>query len=166
MDTLVGILLIAGVVAVFVVMVRRANAKGRELKDRTTVPQPYEKPTLLTKAQRKALKLRERAPSNAPAKQQYLAPDPKPQRAAMPFTRAIRTGWSMGEIAFTYEGSIGEVSYRTVTVHSITNTHIKGKCHTRQAQRTFRVDRIVGDLTDCGTGEIMSPREWEKENSL
>ncbi len=107
METLVGILLIAGVVAVFVAMVMRTNAKVRELKDRTTAPQPYEKPTLLTKAQRKALKIKERASSNTPAKQQYVAPDPKPQRAATSSTRAIRTGRSMGEIAFTYEDSTG-----------------------------------------------------------
>lgn len=84
--------------------------------------------------------------------------------AAMPQTRAIRTGWSRGEIAFTYEDFDGVITYRTVTVHSVSGTYIKGECHTRVAERTFRVDRIVGDITDCETGEILSAQKWARQN--
>ncbi|MBX9761580.1 MAG: hypothetical protein K2Y24_00910 [Pseudomonadaceae bacterium] len=75
-------------------------------------------------------------------------------------TRAIRTGWSQGEIAFTYEDADGEVTYRTVTVHAVTATHIKGECHDRQAERTFRLDRVIGDITDTDTGEMLKPKKW------
>ncbi len=79
-------------------------------------------------------------------------------------SRAIRSGWSMGEIAFTYEDSAGDITSRTVTVHSVTSTYIKGECHDRKAERTFRVDRIVGDIVDCESGELMSPMKWARQN--
>lgn len=75
-------------------------------------------------------------------------------------TRAIRTGWSQGEIAFTYEDADGEVTYRTVTVHAVTATYIKGECHDRQAERTFRLDRVIGYITDTQTGETLPPKRW------
>lgn len=78
-------------------------------------------------------------------------------------TRAIRTGWRMGEVEFTYMDAEGEITHRRVTVHSATATYLKGECHKRQAERTFRVDRIIGDVVDCDTGEIISPRQWVKK---
>jgi len=80
-------------------------------------------------------------------------------------TRAIRQGWSIGMVAFTYEDVAGDISYRTVTVHSASSLYLKGECHDRQAERTFRLDRIIGDLTDCETGEIMSPKKWVRRHS-
>ena len=91
---------------------------------------------------------------------------PDTSKRPEPFaTRAIRTGWSIGEVAFTYEDSTGEVSYRTVTAHSVSATYLKGECHDRQAERTFRIDRIIGDLTDCETGEILSPKKWARRHT-
>lgn len=78
-------------------------------------------------------------------------------------TRAIRTGWSIGEVEFAYEDAEGEVTFRRVTVHSVTATHLKGECHERGEERTFRIDRIIGDLTDCETGEILKPKSWAKK---
>lgn len=89
-----------------------------------------------------------------------------PQAAVTPAStrsapsRAIRNGWSMGEVAFTYEDGDGDITFRYVTVHSVTATHLKGECHDRQAERTFRIDRILGDITDCETGEILSARKY------
>lgn len=87
-------------------------------------------------------------------------PTPLPQDS-----RAIRTGWSMGEIAFTYEDTNGNITSRTVTVHSVSTTYIKGECQDRQAARTFRVDRIIGDLVDLETGEILNPKKWARMNA-
>lgn len=81
------------------------------------------------------------------------APDP----AAAP-SRAMRNGWRLGEVAFTYEDSAGDVTFRTVTVHSVTATYLKGECHDRQAERTFKIERIIGDVVDLDTGEILRPR--------
>lgn len=153
MDALIGLLVLAAIVTVFVVMVRRTNAKGRDI---TTAAQ-YTKPPLLTPQQRKALKLQERKPRTpaVPAK----GTTPKPAA-----TRAIRTGWRVGVVAFTYEDVDGDITYRTVTVHSATRFYLKGECHDRRAERTFRLDRIVGDLADCETGELMAPSRWVREH--
>lgn len=152
MDAFIGLLVILCGVAAFVMMVRRTNAKGRALAETHR-----HKPELLTPQQRKALKRHERKPAaEKPAK----TITPKPATS-----RAMRQGWSLGQVAFTYEDSAGDVSYRKVTVHSITASHMKGECHDRQAERTFRLDRIIGDLTDCDTGEIMSPTKWARRKS-
>ncbi|WP_333983490.1 hypothetical protein [Ectopseudomonas khazarica] len=148
MDALLTLLISACIVACFVAMVRRTNAKGRELE-----AQRSSKPELLTAQQRKALNLQERKPRAVPAPPKVTAPTPSR-------TRAIRTGWSIGVVQFMYEDSAGDVSYRTVTVHSVTANHLKGECHTKKAERTFRLDRIIGDLTDCETGEILGSKEW------
>lgn len=79
-------------------------------------------------------------------------------------TRAIRQGWSIGQVAFTYEDSAGDITHRTVTAHSVTAAYIKGECHDRRAERTFRIDRIIGDVTDCDTGEILSPKQWARRH--
>lgn len=152
MDAFIALLVFACGVAAFVMMVRNTNAKGRALAE-----SQGHKPELLSPKQRKSLKLKESKPKpTKPAK----TITPKPATS-----RAMRQGWSIGRVAFTYEDAVGEVSYRTVTVHSITDNHMKGECHERQAERTFRLDRIIGDLTDCDTGEIMSPTQWARRNS-
>ncbi len=92
--------------------------------------------------------------------------DDKPERAKSSSkrakTRAIQQGWSISIVAFTYEDAEGDISYRTVTVHSVSSTYLKGECHDKKAERTFRLDRIIGDVTDCETGEILSPKEWAR----
>lgn len=145
MEALIVVLFYAAVVVAFVMMVRRTKAKARALR---SAPQPASpsRPEPLSNAQRKKLGL------------------PTTQAEASEPTRAIRTGWSRGEIAFTYEDSDGDITCRTVTVHSVTGTYIKGECHDREAERTFRVDRILGDITDCDTGEILSARKWARQN--
>lgn len=145
MDALITLLVIACIVACFVAMVRRTNARGGELETLQST-----KPKLLTPQQRKALKLQERKPRTAPPSPKVI--EPKPSRP-----RAIRTGWSKGVVAFTYEDAEGDISHRTVTVHSINSIYLKGECHCKKAERTFRLDRIVGDITDCTTGEILTP---------
>jgi predicted DNA-binding transcriptional regulator YafY len=132
MDGFVWFLVMVGVVVAFVGMVRKSRREAqerRELEDRTT-----------RLAQGVATPAR-RSP----------APAAKP-------SRAMRTGWSLGEVAFTYEDSAGDVTFRTVTLHSVTATHLKGECHDRGAERTFRVDRIIGDVVDLETGELLRPR--------
>lgn len=152
MDALIGLLVLIGIATIFVLMVRRTNAKGRALEASLG-----HRPEPLSKEQRKALNLKERHPQVPKAKAE--------KAAAQEPTRAIRNGWSMGEVAFTYEDSAGDISYRTLTVHSVTATHIKGECHDRQAERTFRLDRIIGDLTDCDTGEMLSPKKWARRHN-
>ncbi len=60
---------------------------------------------------------------------------------------------------FTYEDRDGVPAKRTVDVFGVSTnaryTYIEGFCRDRMADRTFRVDRIAGDLTDMETGELM-----------
>ena len=60
---------------------------------------------------------------------------------------------------FTYIDRDGGSSTRTVDVQAISqrdgSTYLEGFCHKRQEDRTFRTDRIVGRLTNVGTGEIL-----------
>lgn len=126
----------------------------RELYKRTvrdeSIAKPWEgsHPQLLSKEQRKNIGL----PSHTPIKQ-----TPSINSAKKPPTRAIRTGWKLGTIEFSYEDANGEITQRTVTVHSVDSTYIKGECHSRRAERTFRIDRVLGDVVDVETGEIFSP---------
>lgn len=160
MKVLIGLLVVVALVTVFAWMVRRTNAKGHTVAGNTdTRFRVSEKPKLLSKEQRKALKYQEQRSqgSKVPSSPIQHVPDPAPQK-----TRAIRTGWSIGKIEFTYQDTEGNVTRRTVTVHSVTHSHIKGECHARRAERTFRIDRIIGDVIDCNTGEILPPQQWKK----
>lgn len=155
MDVFIALLALSAIAGLFVVLVRRSNAQARTLDSL----QAYKKPELLTLAQRKALNL-PRPPVAAPVAKSTLKLKPTPATS-----RAIRTGWSIGVVAFTYEDSSGDISYRRVTVHSVSSIYLKGECHERRAERTFRVDRVIGELTDCETGEVMSPYVWIKQRS-
>lgn len=44
---------------------------------------------------------------------------------------------------FTYRDQDGVVTIRTVTVEKITETAITGRCHNRNAYRSFRYDRMI-----------------------
>ncbi len=79
------------------------------------------------------------------------APTPKtarPGRVSLPHT-----------FTFVYRGQDGNYSRRTVDVsHVATNgghTYLEGFCHERGDTRTFRTDRMRGDLTDMETGELV-----------
>lgn len=67
---------------------------------------------------------------------------------------------SVGEVSFTYEDAYGEITHRIVEVRTVTGVYIKGNCLDRQEARTFRIDRILGDVVDCDTGEILKPLEY------
>lgn len=60
---------------------------------------------------------------------------------------------------FTYADSTGATEQRTVDVARISSngslTYLEGHCHARNAERTFRTDRIRGSLTDMDSGEVV-----------
>ena len=61
--------------------------------------------------------------------------------------------------AFSYQAQDGRYSRRTVNVNSISSNgehvYLDGFCYDRMDSRTFRTDRILGDLTDTETGELL-----------
>ncbi len=152
MEVFVGLVLVAIGVTIFAALVRRANRKGAALMAQ---PKPWEghKPQPLSSAQRNRPELGSASPS--------LSDQPvrrAPDHTAAP-SRAMRTGWRLGTVEFTYEDSKGAITVRTVTVHSVTASHIKGECQDRHAERTFRLDRIIGDVIDTETGVIVRPKD-------
>lgn len=60
-------------------------------------------------------------------------------------------------IAFDYINSKNEHAQRRVVVRSCTGQTLSGICLDRQQTRTFRLDRIIGDVTSEETGEMFSP---------
>ncbi|MEA2754158.1 MAG: hypothetical protein QOJ54_447 [Aliidongia sp.] len=64
------------------------------------------------------------------------------------------------EAQITYRDSKGDVTFRTITTKSLAEMqggiwHIHARCHTANASRTFRADRI-SEFTDLVTGEIVA----------
>lgn len=76
----------------------------------------------------------------------------------------IRTGRLEGikldTIRFSYRNANGEYSERRVVVRVVDDDYFEGRCLTRQAMRTFRLDRIIGSVTSEQTGEVASPYDW------
>lgn len=68
-------------------------------------------------------------------------------------------------IHFTYETADGDVMERHVVVQAVDGIYIDGFCLMRQAVRTFRLDRIIGNVTSENTGEVLAPAEWTAEFS-
>lgn len=67
---------------------------------------------------------------------------------------------------FSYVDSQGDTSTREVDVSHISAQNFTGWCHLRAEVRTFRWDRVSGDLMDLGTGEIYKTRKAFSELSL
>ena len=68
-------------------------------------------------------------------------------------------------ITFTNKDSEGEVTDRIVKVFGFEVTeqgawYANGFCHSAWARRTFRMDRIIGTITEMETGEILSVPDW------
>ncbi|MBP2156192.1 hypothetical protein [Erwinia rhapontici] len=67
------------------------------------------------------------------------------------------------EIAFNYVNGSGETSFRDVDVKKFDGQYIEGYCHLSRAFKTFRLDRVDGDVILRGTGEAMDAYHWAGE---
>lgn len=63
-------------------------------------------------------------------------------------------------VAFSYVNSKGESSFRDVDVKSFDGDYVEGYCHLSRKFKTFRLDRIEGDIIIRETGEAIEPYEW------
>ncbi len=65
----------------------------------------------------------------------------------------------VGRYAFSYSDAEGRVTRRKVDVHQIWEdsgaTYFKGFCHHAEDMRTFRLDRVFGEVIDLDTGEVV-----------
>lgn len=75
-----------------------------------------------------------------------------PDQAARiaPERRVVRT------IEFSYLNKEGERSTRMVDVQEFRHYNFSGYCRLRKKKRTFRYSRIIGDIVDVNTGDVVS----------
>ncbi|WP_199746365.1 hypothetical protein [Erwinia sp. 198] len=66
----------------------------------------------------------------------------------------------LNNIAFTYINAEGVSLFREVDVKSFDGRYIEGYCHTAKKFRTFRIERIEGEIILRSTGEAVAPHEW------
>lgn len=64
------------------------------------------------------------------------------------------------DVQFSYLDAGGAVTERRVQVTWRGTYSFEGFCHLRAEERTFRYDRIVGDVVDLDTGEVLSVEHW------
>ncbi|OWZ82350.1 hypothetical protein CDE51_02260 [Pasteurella multocida] len=65
---------------------------------------------------------------------------------------------SLSTISFSYTDAEGNFTTRTVDVMYVDDVYIKGFCHKQNDNRTFRADRIVGDIVM--NGQRYNVDEW------
>lgn len=73
-----------------------------------------------------------------------------------------RSSESVGfsDIEFNYRDAEGNESHRRVDVWGGEGDHFEGWCHKARGFRTFVVGRVLGDVLDRETGELMTARQW------
>ncbi|MDO6459378.1 hypothetical protein Q4485_01565 [Granulosicoccaceae sp. 1_MG-2023] len=62
-------------------------------------------------------------------------------------------------IEFSYLNKNGERSTRMVDVQAFRHYNFSGYCRLRKKQRTFRYARIIGDIVDVNTGEVLTLKD-------
>ena len=86
--------------------------------------------------------------------------------AARP-TQVQATGVAAGnaarEVRFDYIDAGGRWSRRTVSIAAHGDEMFDAFCEDRQDLRTFRYDRIQGDIIDVDTGEVIEVRTWRQQ---
>lgn len=79
-------------------------------------------------------------------------------------TRKPRRDDVIDVIRFDYEDRNGDLSTREVEVTAISDDYFEGWCRERKGRRTFRLDRVTGDIVSLETGEIDNPYAWAGEH--
>ncbi len=77
-----------------------------------------------------------------------------------PFSFSRSQQYLLRTIEFSYKNADGEPSRRAVDVKRKEWDYFSGFCHLRRENRTFRYDRIEGEVVVVDTGEIISPSEF------
>lgn len=63
-------------------------------------------------------------------------------------------------IQFAYRDRSDRITSRTVEVSGLDDEYFEGWCRARRDVRTFRLDRVVGDVVSMDTGEVRSAFDW------
>lgn len=65
------------------------------------------------------------------------------------------------EVSFRYIDANGGATDRRISAIWFGQYKVDAYCHHRMAERSFRYDRIVGDVLDVETGELLSVDQWK-----
>lgn len=79
-------------------------------------------------------------------------------RTALPYLE----GRQLDTVQFAYIDATGEYSDRRVVVRQLDGLCFQGLCLNRRATRTFRLDRVQGDITSEISGEVQEPWAWAR----
>lgn len=79
-------------------------------------------------------------------------------RTALPYLEARQ----LDTVRFAYIDATGEHSDRRVVVRQLDGLCFQGLCLSRRATRTFRLDRVQGDITSEISGEVQEPWAWAR----
>lgn len=77
-----------------------------------------------------------------------------------PGLKSIVHGKKLDVIRFDYRNAKNELAARRVKVTMIGQWQFEGIDLVKRAERTFRHDRVIGDITSELTGEVLSPGDW------
>lgn len=91
----------------------------------------------------------------APAAMTGMASPPAPTPAGL-----TSSSKPLDVVHFTYRDSSGELTQRRVVVRELEERYLTGVCLLRGAVRTFRLDRVVGELVSVETGEVAEALAW------
>ncbi|PXX79135.1 hypothetical protein [Rivihabitans pingtungensis] len=80
-------------------------------------------------------------------------------RTALPYLE----GRQLDTVRFAYIDATGEYSDRRVVVRQLDGLCFQGLCLSRRATRTFRLDRVQGDITSEISGEVQEPWAWARD---
>lgn len=64
-------------------------------------------------------------------------------------------------LLFSYRDSAGNMTERRVLFRSLDDGYLTAICLTRNASRTFRLDRIVADIVVARTGEVICGKSFK-----
>ncbi|TCP13788.1 BRCA1 C Terminus (BRCT) protein [Crenobacter luteus] len=98
-----------------------------------------------------------------PSTPSRATPKPPLKTSPSPKPRSRKRGGVLDTIHFSYQNADGDFSSRQVLVQGVKGKYIEGVCLLRNAVRTFRLDRVVGQITSEETGEICWPEEWARQ---
>lgn len=63
-------------------------------------------------------------------------------------------------IVIKYRDAVGNVSARKIKVLKVYSDRVDAYCCLREQERTFIIDRIIDDIIDIQTGEVINKWEW------
>ncbi len=79
----------------------------------------------------------------------------RPGRTRRPMDASV-----LDVVRFDYLDRDGDSTRREVEVTAASDEYFEGWCRVRRAMRTFRIDRVDGDIISIATGEIANPFLW------